>query len=217
MSGNLLLRSKMLILRMKSQTRSWSHEIQDWAREGQEHPGSEGAWMQEKQNQGWEPLQGEKRSAAENGGSWPLPFLCFKLSWTAPCHQLGWKAPVIPLDNQHVFLCFHATLQCRWLWERWWPCWRSPKLRSLSVPLQWPWPCKQSRLESLSSPHSTKPWKHDCWLAGKDFFNFAGCTWKWAKALLPSSACFENFLYLGIIPVAFFGWKALKSAKFWAG
>lgn len=59
--------------------------------------------MQEKENPGWEPLQGEKRSAAENGGSWPLPFLCFKLSWAAPCHQLGWKAPVIPLDNQHVF------------------------------------------------------------------------------------------------------------------
>lgn len=59
--------------------------------------------MQEKEDPGWQTLQGEKRSAAENGGSWPLPFLCFKLSWTAPCHQLGWKAPVIPLDNQHVF------------------------------------------------------------------------------------------------------------------
>ena len=57
--------------------------------------------MQEKENPGWEPLQGKKEP--ENGGSWPLPFLCFKLSWTAPCHQLGWKAPVIPLDNQHVF------------------------------------------------------------------------------------------------------------------
>ena len=69
--------------------------------------------MQEKQNQGWEPLQGEKRSAAENGGSWPLPFLCFKLSWTAPCHQLGWKAPVIPLDNQHVFFMLpcHPSMQ----------------------------------------------------------------------------------------------------------
>ena len=69
--------------------------------------------MQEKQNQGWEPLQGEKRSAAENGGSWPLPFFVLQVELDSPMPPIGLESPSHSIRQPTCFFMLpcHPSMQ----------------------------------------------------------------------------------------------------------
>ena len=53
------------------------------------------------------------------------PGLCLfvlQVELDSPMPPIGLESPSHSIRQPTCFLCFHATLQCRWLWERWWPC-----------------------------------------------------------------------------------------------
>ena len=64
----------------------------------------------------------EKKNCSRKWRLLAFAFFVLQVELDSPMPPIGLESPSHSIRQPTCFLCFHATLQCRWLWERCWPC-----------------------------------------------------------------------------------------------